>query len=475
MAHDATLSHAPLYPPAVKPAARALPLSVSILRFVRNPLRSIPRSAYDEPIVAYGKNRPLVAWVTGPDLLEQILVREPHLFPKTRLDKRVLRPVVGEGLLTADGAHWRWQRKLASPLFRPSDTANYIPEMVRAGQEQVARWRARGTRFTADIERDMTDTTFAVIARTVLAGIDENEGREIQRTGHAYLKPIMWSVAAALMLLPEQLWHPGHGKMRRAAREGRAVVQRLLDKRRARGIEGDDLVARMMQACNPETGEAMSDAQIIDNLATFLLAGHETTAKALTWTLYLLARAPEWQERVRAEIAHVTQGEPINTDHVAKLQVTQRVLKESLRLFPPVPAMTRVNKEPVSIGGLRFPAPALLVLPIYVTHRHNVLWTDPGRFDPDRFLPEREATYPRTQFMPFGVGPRVCIGASFAMTEATVLLATFLQHASFDWDGHHRPEPISRITLHPRGGMPLGVRLAPDAQAGSTIPAAPQF
>lgn len=474
MAHDATRLHASLYPPAVKPAARALPLSVSILRFVRNPLRSIPLSAYDEPIVTYGKARPLVAWVTGPDLLEQILVREPHLFPKTRLDKRVLRPVVGEGLLTADGAHWRWQRKLASPLFRPSDTATYIPEMVRAATEQVARWRARGTSFTADIEHDMTDTTFAVIARTVLAGIDENEGREIQRTGHAYLKPIMWSVASALLLLPEQLWHPGHGKMRRAAREGRAVVQRLLDKRRARGIEGDDLVARMLRARHPETGEAMSDTEIIDNLATFLLAGHETTAKALTWTLYLLARAPQWQERVRSEIADLTQGEPVSADHIGKLHVTQRVLKESLRLYPPVPAMTRVNKEPVDIGGIHFPAPSLLVLPVYVTHRHHKLWEDADRFDPDRFMPELEATYPRTQFMPFGAGPRVCIGASFAMTEAIVLLATFLQQARFDWDGQHNPEPISRVTLHPRGGMPLGVSLLANARATSRSAAALQ-
>lgn len=447
----------PLYPPAVKPAARALPLSLSILRFVRNPLRSIPRSAYEQPIVTYGRKRPLVAWITGPDLLEQILVRDTHLFPKTRLDKRVLRPVVGEGLLTADGAHWRWQRKLASPLFRPSDTLQYVPEMVRAAEEQVAAWRAKGARIGTEIERDMAETTFSVIARTILAGIDENEGREIQRTGHAYIKPIMWSVASALMMLPENLWHPGHGKMRKAAREGRAVVQRLLDKRRARGIEGDDLVARMLRARNPDTGEAMTDDQLIDNLATFLLAGHETTAKTLTWTLYLLARATGWQERVRAEVATVTRGAAITADMIPQLAVTQRVLKESMRLYPAVPAMTRVNKEAVQIGGVDFPSPALLVVPIYIIHRHRAQWSDPDRFDPDRFLPEREAALKRTQFMPFGIGPRVCIGASFAMTEATAVLATLIQHVHIGWDGRHAPEPVSRVTLHPRGGMPLTI------------------
>lgn len=453
-----TISAASLYPPAVKPAARALPLSVSLLRFVRNPLRSIPRIAYEQPIATYGKNRPLVAWVTGPELLEQILVRDTHLYPKTRLDKRVLRPVVGEGLLTADGPHWRWQRKLASPLFRPADVVGYVPEMVRAAHEQLARWRQRGSAFTTDIERDMTDTTFAVIARTILAGIDESEGREIQRTGHAYLKPIMWSVAAALLLLPEQLWHPGHGKMRRAAKEGRDVVQRLLDKRRSRGAEGEDLVARMLRARNPDTGEPMSDEEIIDNLATFLLAGHETTAKTLTWTLYLLARAPQWQDRLRAEVEQVTRGSPLTAEDLPKLVITQRVLKESMRLYPAVPAMTRVNQEAVTLGGVHFPAPALLVLPVYVIHRHEKLWSNPDLFDPDRFLPEAEARLARTQFMPFGAGPRVCIGAAFAMTEAAAVLATLLQKAKFQWDGHHEPEPVSRITLHPSGGMPLQVK-----------------
>lgn len=455
-----TVAKPDLYPPSVKPAARALPLTLSILRFVRNPLRSIPRAVYDQPIVTYGKKRPLIAWVTGPALLENILIKNAELFPKTPLDKRVLRPVVGEGLLTAEGDHWRWQRKLASPLFRPGDVLGYVPTMVEAANEQVARWRARGSTHIAAIDEDMTDTTFAVIARTILAGIDETEGAEIQRTGRAYIRPIMWSVASALMLLPESLWHPGRRNMLKAAREGRDVVQRLLNKRRAHGVRGDDLVARMLATRHPETGDAMTDEQLIDNLATFLLAGHETTAKALTWTLYLLARSPEWQERVRAEVMAVTGGRPLRADDIAKLEITQRVLKESMRLYPPVPAMTRVNREATDIGDVHFPAPALIVIPIYIVHRHRALWDDPDKFDPDRFLPEREAKHTRMQFMPFGVGPRVCIGAAFAMIEATVVLATFVQSASFAWDGQHEPEPISRVTLHPAGGMPLGVTIS---------------
>lgn len=448
-----------LYPPTVPPAARALPLYLSLTRFVRNPLRSLPRAVYEQPIVTYGRKRPLVAWVTGPDLIEQLLVKRTDVFVKTRLDKRVLRPLIGTGLLTADGDRWRWQRKLASPLFRPSDALSYVPEMTAAAAEQLQRWRAKGTSHIAAIEQDMTDTTFAVIARTILAGIDEQQGAEIQRTGHAYIKPIMWSVASALMLTPERWWYPGKRQMMRAAAENRAIVQHLLDQRRARGIDGDDLVARMLKARNPETGEPMSDDELVDNLGTFLLAGHETTAKALTWTIYLLSRALEWQQRVRDEVQGVTGGRPINADDIGKLALTQRVIKESMRLYPPVPAMTRVNLAPTELGGIALPEPCLIVIPVFAVHRHQTMWDDPDKFDPDRFLPDSEAKMLRTQFMPFGAGPRVCIGASFALVEATAVLATLLQQARFEWDGKHLPEPISRVTLHPRGGMPIPVTM----------------
>lgn len=448
-----------LYPPTVTPAARALPLYLSLTRFVRNPLRSLPRTVYEQPIVTYGRKRPLVAWVTGPELIEQLLVKRTDVFVKTRLDKRVLKPLIGTGLLTADGDHWRWQRKLASPLFRPNDALSYVPQMTAAASEQIARWRALGASHIAPIDRDMTDTTFAVIARTILAGIDEQQGVEIQRTGHAYIGPIMWSVASALMLTPERWWYPGKRAMLRAATENRAVVQRLIDQRRARGIEGDDLVGRMLQARHPETGAPMSDDELVDNLGTFLLAGHETTAKALTWTIYLLSRAPEWQQRVRDEVQAVTGGRNITADDIAKLTVTARVIKEAMRLYPPVPAMTRVNLTATELGGIELPQPCLIVIPVFAVHRHRAMWDDPDKFDPDRFLPEREAKMLRTQFMPFGAGPRVCIGAAFANVEATAVLATLLQSASFDWDGKHLPEPISRVTLHPRGGMPIKITM----------------
>jgi cytochrome P450 len=451
-------TQAALYPPTVRPSSRPLPLLPFLARFVRNPLRALPRAVYEEPVVTYGSKRPLVAWVTDPALIEKILLKDTENFPKTRLDRRVLRPVVGEGLLTAEGDNWRWQRKLASPLFRHSELLGYVPSMVEAATELLGRWKPLGSSFVSNLEEDMTETTFSVITRTILAGIDEAEGDAIKRAGRAYLDPITWEVAASLLLLPETMWHPGKRRMRKAAADIRAIVRRLLDQRRAAGSDGDDLVARMLAARDPDTGHPMSDERIIDNLATFLLAGHETTAKALTWTFYILARAPEWQDRVRDEVQTVIGPARISAETIGKLPITSRVLKESMRLYPPVPVLTRVSAKEVELVGKILPSPTLIVIPLYAVHRHRLLWTDPDRFDPDRFLPENEATYSRTQFMPFGYGPRVCIGSSFAILEATAILATLLQSVRFEWDRRHEPEPVSRVTLRPRGGMPLIVK-----------------
>lgn len=444
-----------LYPPTAKPSARALPLLPFLARFIRNPLRSLPRAVYEQPVVTYGRKRPLVAWVTAPALIERILIKDAETFPKTRLDRRVLKPMVGEGLLTAEGESWRWQRKLASPLFRHSELLNYVPVIVDAAEERIRRWRERGAGARTAIDHEMTEATFSVITRTILAGIDETEAAAMKDSARAYLDPITWEVAAALLQIPETTWHPGKRQMREAAARSRAIVARLLEKHRQAGAAGDDLVVRLISARDPDTGQPMPDDMIVDNLATFLLAGHETTAKALTWSLYLLARAPHWQDHLREEISAATGSVPVDASTIARLPLTARFLKESMRLYPPVPVMTRVTSEDIEIGGTHLPKPTLIVIPIYAVHRHRLLWSDPDSFDPDRFLPENETKIARTQFMPFGYGPRVCIGSAFANLEAITLLAEFLRNARFDWDGRHTPGPISRVTLRPKGGMPL--------------------
>jgi cytochrome P450 len=445
-----------LYPPTIVPPARPLPLLPFLRRFIRNPLRAIPQSVYEEPVVTYGKKRPLLAWVTDPALIETILLKNSDQFPKTTLDRRVLTPIVGNGLLTSEGDSWRWQRKLSSPPFRHAELLSYVPSMAGAAEKRIHQWRDLGRApFTVDVEAAMTDVTFDVVASTILAGVSTADGDVIKRSSRSYLDPISWEVAASMLRYPEAYWHPGKARMRRSAQELRSLMRSLVAERRRDTSPGNDLVARMLAATDPDTGEPMPDEMIADNLATFLFAGHETTAKALTWTLYILSRAPDWQDRLRSEILSAIGDGPITSETVSKLPTVTRVLKEAMRLYPPAPVMTRITTGEVTLAGKVLPKSTLIVLPIFVIHRHRRHWDDPNRFDPDRFLPEKEARYPRTQFMPFGYGQRICIGSSFAMLEATAILATLLQHARFEWDGKHVPEPVSRVTLRPKGGMPL--------------------
>jgi cytochrome P450 len=453
-----------LYPRAVQAATGPLRVHEFLFQFVQNPLRIIPEAAYEQAVVARGRGQSgrKAVWITDPRLIEDFLVRHWDSLEKSEIEKRVLGRSVGDGILTSDGALWRWQRRIMAPLFRSSDIQGYVPVMAQAGQDLVDSWRAEGSGWRR-IERDMTEVTFSIIARTMLAGGEPAETATIKRATERYLSHVSWEIAYTIMNVPRWVPHPASLRMHRAANQLRQSVLKLIERRRqsqARGeADGNDLLSRLLAARDPESGEPMSKIQVVNNLLTLLEAGHETTAKALSWTLYLLARAPEWQSAARSEVLSVCGRGPIGADHLPGLAITQQVLKESMRLFPPAPSMGRIVAEPLVIAGESYAPGDMVLFPIFCIHRHKRLWKDPNRFDPTRFSPEREKTYHRTQYMPFGAGPRVCIGNAFAMAEATVLLATFLRAAQFDWDGKHEPEPISRITLRPKGGMRLLVSL----------------
>ncbi len=452
-------SAAALYPPTVIPPPKPLALRKFVFQFMKNPLLVLPQGAYEEPILTMDSGRSRVFWVTGPDLVEEVLIKRAGDFLKSPVEKRAFRRTLKDGVLSADGNLWRWQRRTMAPLFRPAEIQNYIPGMAQPAEDQLAKWRASPPGSIQQIDEDMVETTFSVIARTMLQGGEPREAEIIKRATAQSLSHIAWEIMYGLLRLPLWLPHPASWALSRSARQLRGAVHDIIARRQAEGGGGGDLLGRLLAARDPETGEPMSMEQLINNLLTLLEAGHETTSRALSWTLYLLARAPDWQDQVRAEVAAICGEGKIEPDHVAKLQVTQQVLKESMRLYAPVPVMSRIAAAPVELGGMVIKPGGVAVIPIFCIHRHKMLWDDPDRFDPTRFEPAREATHRRTQFMPFGGGQRVCLGNSFAMTEATLILATFIRAARFDWDGKHNPEPVSRVTLQPRGGMPLKVTL----------------
>jgi cytochrome P450 len=447
-------------PPRIVPSSRPLGRFAFAATFVRNPLEVVPQAAYEEDFVPVGENGARI-WVTSPALIKAVLLDERDKFQKlTQI--RLLRPLIGRGILTSEGPEWKWQRQASAPMFRPQDLGGFVPTFVRVTQELLGKWREAPRGSTQPIDKDMTRATFDVISATLLPSANvaafEKSMSLFQRSGG-------WGQLYAAMNMPGWVPRPGYISGMRAIATLRGAVAEMIRERRrllASGeAEADDLLHRLVAARDPETGQSMNDEQLIDNLLTFYLAGHETTAKALTWTLYLLARSPEWAAALEDEIARVTGGEAIRAEHIDGLVRVRQVVKESMRLYPPVPIMSRQAVADATIDGRAVKAGTSVLMPIYAIHRHARRWDDPDVFDPDRFSPEREAQIPRYQYMPFGAGPRICIGMTFAMLEATTMVATMLQHARFEVVEGHEPLPMARVTLQPKGGMPLKVQCSP--------------
>ena len=442
-------------PAHILPPEQPLGRLAFVRAFVRNPLEVVPRKVYEEDFVSFGAPGTPRVWITAPALIKAVVLDQREAFRKTT-QIRLLSPLLGRGILTSEGDDWKWQRQAVAPMFK--DLKPFVPAFVRAARTVLARWRAAPPRSVQPIDEEMTRATFEVISATLLPSADSDlfnrETRRLQRNGG-------WDQLYAAMNAPKWLPRPGMLSGVQAIRAFRGTVASMLAARRAMGAgQPDDLIHRLIAARDPETGQSMNDEQLIDNLLTFYLAGHETTARALTWTLYLLALSPEWTTALSDEIARVAGGGDIDGEHIDRLALTQQVLKESMRLYPPVPIMSRQAAADTQLDGRAIARGTSVLMPIYAIHRHAKRWSDPDRFDPARFAPEREKAMSRYQYMPFGAGPRICIGMSFAMMEATAILATLLQHARFaPVDGHH-PAPVARVTLVPKGGMPLHVALA---------------
>ena len=445
--------------PRIIPPEQPLGRFAFVTTFVRNPIAVVPQAAYRDDFVAGDGGARPYAWVTSPALIKQVLLDERDKYQKLS-QIRLLGPLLGKGILTSEGADWRWQRQASAPMFRSEDLLGFVPTFVRATEKLLAGWRTAPAGAVQPIERDMARVTFDVISATLLPSADDTVGPAVERSVARFQTAGAWGQLFAFARIPQWVPRPGYFGGRRSVIELRSSVAQMMRERRAIASPPDDLMTRLMRAKDPETGQQMNDEQLIDNLLTFYLAGHETTARALTWTLYLLARFPEWSERLLNEVEAVTGGKPVEAGHMEKLVLVQQVLKESMRLYPPVPLMSRQAVADTTLAGHAIRAGTSVVMPIYVIHRHQARWERPDEFEPERFAPEREAKMPRYQYMPFGAGPRICIGRAFAEMEATAMLATFLQHARFEPVPGHEPVPVARVTLLPGGGMPLKVTLS---------------
>jgi cytochrome P450 len=455
MTTDATIAERPV-PPKGRPSFPML-----MLRMIGNPVASWGEDFYEELVVRYQWLGRDALFVMDPALIQTILLDDAANYSKQPLNDDVFGAAIGGGLLNAEGEEWRWQRRLAAPLFRAEDVLAYVPIFAAACEPVLQRWREVPAGAAQAIDKDMTGATLQALQDSVLgASLGEEERSLIEQSGASFLAHSIWKVALTSLHLPTSLPHPGSRAMVRDGKRLREVAHRVLAK--ARGSDGNELLQRLATARDPATGEAMPDALIVDNVVTFLIAGHETTSQALTWTLYLLALFPEWQEAVRQEVRSVAGDGAIGREELAKLPLLDAVFQEAMRLYPPAPVLMRRTVAPVTLGGMTLGAGATITIPVYIVHRHKRLWRDPLKFDPSRFVAEAKATRHRCAYMPFGAGPRTCIGGTFAMVEGKTMLASLLGRASFALPDGEQPTPFARITLRPKEGLRLNVTVLRD-------------
>jgi cytochrome P450 len=453
----APLDNAPFYPPHVAPSAKPLRFPLNIIKLLVNNLKIIPEQSYHESVVI-SPGPPRVAFFTGTDAVKTLLFDRAADFPKGALQRDTLKPMLGNAMISCEGREWRWQRSAAAPLFRYDELLRYGPTFGAAAKATIARWRAAPPGTVHAIHTDMLRAGFYVISNTMLAGGAPELLQAIGKGQAGYYEAANWRVVYTLLKLPNWLPRPGRRVMQAHEMRLRLAVGELVRARRARAADGDDLLGRLVRASDPETGQSMSDDLVADNIIAFLLAGNDTMSFSLIWTLYLVAQSPEWEARMLREIDQVVGTGPVTADHVAQLVTVQQVLNESMRLYPTAPVIVRDILEDVEFEGVKVPAGTIGIIPIYAIHRHEGYWEDPHRFDPGRFASERPKPG-RFQFLPFGAGPRICIGAAFAMIEGTIMLAEFVRAARFAVDPGFDPQPSARMFLLPRHGMPMRVTM----------------
>jgi len=445
-------------PPADHPQSRSVPPGPKPRLLLGHspwtgddPLRTLTHWAREYGDVVYFRRFHYhVYFLNRPDLIEQVLVTDPRNFIKGR-GLQANRRLFGNGLLTSEGDYWFGQRRLMQPAFHRERIAAYGKAMVASTTRMLETWRDGERR---DVHEDMMRLALEIVAQTLFSTEVE---ADVERVG-AMLKVLMKENRSARILLPffRMLPTPGNLRYRIAVHQLDEIVYRIIREHRARGRDTGDLLSILLRA-RDEDGRQMTDTQLRDEAMTLFLAGHETTALALSWTWYLLAQNPDVEHKLEAELRGVLEGRAPEVEDLPRLPYTERVIKESMRLYPPAYVIARIAASDCEIGGYRVPRGASLVMSQWVTHRDPRYWDEPERFNPDRWTPEFEKRLPRFAYFPFGGGPRVCIGASFALMEAALLLATIAPRFRLALADDHPVEPFPSITLRPKDGIKVVV------------------
>ncbi len=421
---------------------------------LHNTLYGWPEPAFDVPIRTRKVLGFTVHILSDPDAVERVLLGNKANYGRPRIVRRILTPLIGNGLLTAEGEDWRLQRKIVAPTFAPGAIAAMAPLMDAAARREVEAWPEHSGRL--DFAAAATRTTMAIIADALFG----SDPRLTKAAAAKQIDTLMLASGQARLMTMLGLENLDPSPIMRRARAARAWLRTTLAdvvRERGPGGGGDDFFGGLIRALNAQFSPQEAAELAVDNAITFFVAGHETTANALAWTAYCLAAQPELQDRARAEALAALKLPP--GERIAALPLLQQVFEESLRLYPPAPRFDREALAADELAGVRIARGDLVSIWPWVIHRHRALWRDPDSFDHTRFAPEAKARLHRFQYLPFGGGPRVCVGMRFATVEALLILARWLEARRLSLPEGWKPDPLGAVTLRPRGGMILRAEL----------------
>ncbi|WP_289079804.1 cytochrome P450 [uncultured Sulfitobacter sp.] len=416
----------------------------------RNVLSIIPEIAVKQPMVS-GKMGKRWHMVMDPTAIREMLLDRVDDYPKSLVTKNLLRPAIGDSLFIAEGAHWRWQRRAVAPAFSHRNMLNLSPIMTAAAQRSADRIATAGPRAINMLD-EMVTSTFDVISDVTFSGGDGFDRDAVLRAIDDYIAEAGKLSLFDILGLPDWLPRPGRAMSGRALKDMKRIADGAIDARAERGpSDTPDLLDLLLDGTDPKTKRQMNTAELRDNLLTFIVAGHETTALTLSWALYLMGFDQAVQQKARAEAQTVLQGRAATGADVENLPYIRQIIDETLRLYPPAGVISRTAQRNDTLCGREVRPGDTVMVPIYALGRHQQLWDQPDVFDPDRFK-DRKAI-DRYAYLPFGDGPRICIGASFAQQEAVIILATLLSRFRFTPVAGKSPEPVMILTLRPEGGV----------------------
>lgn len=447
---------APFVPPA--PTPRSTPPSMlEMIRIVyRNPLELWGEPSYNEPWISVnGAGGPLVI-ANDPALIRYVLVDNAKNYKMATVRQKVLRPILRDGLLTAEGEVWKRSRKAMAPVFTPRHIFGFARPMLERTRAFAERYGDGGV---SDIAVDMTNLTYDILAETLFSGEISGEpgafASQIDRLFETMGRVDPLDLLRAPDWLPRLTRLRGHRTMSYFRKIVADTIAMRIDRlKRSPDTAPQDFLTLLLRAEGPG---GLTRGEVEDNIITFIGAGHETTARALGWTIYCLAEAPWEREPIEEEIDAVLAREPDPVKWLDAMPLTRAAFEEALRLYPPAPSINREPVEPETWNGLYIPPKAAVLVMPWTVHRHRKLWDQPDAFMPQRFHPGNREKIDRYQYLPFGAGQRTCIGASFAMQEAIIALAVLFSRYRFDTTPQTKPWPVQKLTTQPEGGLPMRV------------------